>query len=156
MANILNIKIKSRKNNTSKQKRNNGKETFEVRDLREFAFFTVDNAFLDGKWLRVLKGCPAAVYFALCRHADKQQQSFPAVQYLCDETGYGKRQVTRAIKKLEFHCLVSVDRQMGGNNIYSLLNRKHWKKTKIVFGHGAICQGPVHAPKGLKPMKRFR
>jgi len=49
-----------------------------------------------------------------------------------DETGYGRLQVMRAIKTLEFHRLISVDRINGQHNIYSLLNKKHWRKTIIV------------------------
>ncbi len=105
--------------------------TFEVRDLREKEFFAVDNAFLDGKWLRLLKGCPTAVYFALCRHVDRQQVAFPSESYLAEETGYGERQVRRAVKTLETHRLIGVSREKRDHNIYSLLNRKHWRKTVV-------------------------
>jgi hypothetical protein len=78
------------------------------------------------------KGCPVSVYFALCRHADKEQVAFPSVPYLMDETGYGKRHVTRAIKVLEFHRMISINRELGTHNIYSLLNKKHWRKAIVV------------------------
>ena len=127
MANILNIKTQIRQKKVASRK-----GSFEVRDFRDNGFFIVDNAFLDGKWMRLLKGCPAAVYFALCRHCNKEQISFPSIQYLMDETGYGNRHVTRAVSTLEFHGLISVDRVRGGHNIYSLLNKKHWRKTIVV------------------------
>lgn len=127
MANILNIKTRIRQKKLSSKK-----GSFEVRDFRENGFFIVDNAFLDGKWMRLLKGCPAAVYFALCRHCNKEQISFPSNQYLMDETGYGNRHVTRAVKVLEFHRLIAVDRRLGGHNIYSLLNKKHWRKAIVI------------------------
>lgn len=127
MANILNIKTRNRQKNMSEKK-----GTFQVRDLREQDWFTVDNEFIKGKWLRLLKGCPAAVYFALCRHCNKEQISFPSIQYLMDETGYGKRQVTRALKTLEFHRFISINRELGTHNIYSLLNKKHWRKAIVV------------------------
>lgn len=127
MANILNIKTRIRQKKVVSKK-----GSFEVRDFRENGFFIVDNAFLDGKWMRLLKGCPAAVYFALCRHANKEQISFPSNAYLMDETGYGNRHVTRAVRILEFHRLISVDRQLGGHNIYSLINKKHWRKAIVV------------------------
>ncbi len=127
MANILNIKTRFRRNKAA-----NKHGTFQVRDLREQGWFIVDNEFIKGKWLRLLKGCPSAVYFALCRHADKEQVAFPSVQYLMDETGYGKRQVTRALKVLEFHRLIGINRESGSHNVYSLLNKKHWRKAIVV------------------------
>lgn len=102
--------------------------SFQVRDLRDHGFFTVDNAYLDGKWLRLLKGCPTAVYFALCRHANKEQISFPSIDYLAEETGYKNRHVIDSIKRLEDHHLIKVDRQPMEHNLYALLNRKHWRR----------------------------
>ena len=127
MSNILNIKTRIRRKKVS-----NKKGTFQVRDLREQDWFIVDNEFIKGKWLRLLKGCPSAVYFALCRHADKGQVAFPSVPYLMDETGYGKRHVTSALKVLEFHRFISINRALGTHNIYSLLNKKHWRKAIVV------------------------
>jgi Helix-turn-helix domain len=132
MANILKIKTKRRRKRLIAREASKTHKTFEVRDLREHEWFTVDNAFLDGKWARLLKGAPAVVYLALCRHADRNQISFPSVQYLMDESGYGKRQVTRAIRLLEFHRFVKVEREQGEHNIYSLINRKHWRKAIVV------------------------
>jgi len=77
MANIHKLSTKIRRKNMSEKK-----GTFQVRDLREQDWFIVDNEFIKGKWLRLLKGCPSAVYFALCRHADKGQVAFPSVPYL--------------------------------------------------------------------------
>jgi hypothetical protein len=127
MANIIKIKTRNRQKAVIQKK-----GSFNVRDLRDRAFFTVDNLFLDGKWMRLLKGCPASVYFALCRHANKEQVSFPSIPYLMDETGYGKLQIMRSIKTLEFHRLVGVHRQVGEHNMYSLINKKHWRKTIVV------------------------
>lgn len=129
MANIIKIKTQIRRKRVAQQKYTG---SFEVRDLREKEWFVVDNKFVKEKWLRLLKGCPAAVYFVLCRHADSQQVAFPGVPHLMDETGYGRIQVMRAIKTLEFHRLVKVDREKGQHNIYSLLNKKHWRKAIVV------------------------
>jgi len=139
MASIVKLRTKQRLKNMSKNK--GGKsQSFEVRDLREREFFTVDDAFLDGKWLRILKGVPAAVYFALCRHADKAMQAFPSVQYLSDSTGYCPRQVRRGLQILEFHQLITVNRERGYHNIYSLFYKKHWRKMKSL-GFVAIGKG---------------
>jgi hypothetical protein len=139
MAIIKKLSIRNRQKKVL-EKREQKKGYFAVRDLREKGFFFVDDAFLDGKWMRLLKGCPAAVYFALCRHVDRQQIAFPAVDYIADETGYGVRQVMRAIKTLELHRLVSVERKTGDSNLYSLLNRKHWRKLKW---YGVGCCRPA-------------
>ncbi len=127
MATIKKLRTKERLNHPTKNKYKYSK-TFEVRDLRERNYFTVDDLFLDDRWLKLLKGCPAAVYFALCRHVDKGQQCFPSMSYLSEETGYGERQCRRSIRTLEFHNLIEVDRERGDHNIYGLINRKHWKK----------------------------
>lgn len=132
MANILNIKTRIRRNRLVDSKRKKSANHFEVRDLRERNWFTIDNEFVKGKWLRLLKGCSSAIYFVLCRHADDKMLSFPGIQHLMDETGYGRLQVMRAIKTLEFHRLISVDRINGQHNIYSLLNKKHWRKAIVV------------------------
>lgn len=131
MANIIKIKTQKRRKRLVEKG-----GSFEVRDLREHNFFVVDNEFLDNNWMKFLKGAPAVVYFAICRHSDKQQVSFPSIPYLVKETGYGKRQIIRAIKLLEFHQLISVSRQKGNHNMYSLINRKHWKKIKFA-GYGS-------------------
>jgi hypothetical protein len=103
--------------------------TFEVRDLREHGFFRIDDQFLDGRWLRLLKGCPSAVYFSLCRHVDKHQRCFPSANYLSEETGYGERHVRRAVSVLEAHRLIEVERERGDHNLYKLLDKRHWRKT---------------------------
>jgi hypothetical protein len=131
VAKVVKMRTKQRTKRLS-EKHDKLTEVFEVRDLREFGFFTIDNVFLDGKWLKLLKGCPAAAYFSLCRHCDRTQLAFPGIEYLADESGYSDRHVRRAIKILEFHRLISVDREHGDHNIYTLLNRKHWRKTAMV------------------------
>lgn len=148
MAKIVKIRTKLRKNKLS-EKHKLKDFTFEVRDLREKEFFTIDNAYITGKWLRLLKGCPTATYFAICRHADTHQQSFPSIDYLMDETGYSNKQVRRAIKTLEFHRLIGVDRARGDHNIYALLNRKHWRKAIVITK--ALLTGPVKRKKNNKP-----
>jgi hypothetical protein len=130
MANIIKISTKTRHKKIEKRLKES--ETFIVRDARERDWFFVDNKFLDGKWLRLLKGAPAAVYFSLCRHSDQAQIAFPSVQWLMDETGYMKRHIINAIRTLEFHHFITVDRQKGEGNMYTLLNKKHWRKAIVV------------------------
>ena len=114
--------------------------SFSVRDLRENDYFRVDNAFVRDKWMRLLKGCPAAVYFVLCRHAGRDEVSFPSIPYLVDETGYARSPVIRAIKVLEFHRIIKVDREKREVNFYSLLNRKHWRK-QVLTGRTQPFEG---------------
>lgn len=154
MSNIKNIQTKKRKKRMS-DKQLDASKTFEVRDLRERGFFTVDDAFLDDNWLRLLKGAPSSVYFALCRHADKRQISFPSVIYLMEETGYGKRQIIRAISTLESHHMIEVDRIKGGHNMYGLLNRKHWRKVIVAKNKLDGIKG-IRGVDGMYPMERGR
>ncbi len=114
-----------------KLQRKKSVEEFEVRDLRD-KFFLVDDAYLNG-WARICGPYATLVYLTMCRHASKDQTCFPSVPLMADKLGISKRQVTRAIKILEFYNIIKVARQTGQKSLYWLVDKKYWKKKTITF-----------------------
>jgi len=102
-------------------------EAFEVRDFRDKEYFIADDVFLNG-FAKSMDRSEILVYLALCRHANKDQVSYPSIPYLADKFGLSERQVKRAIQGLEERNMVFVRRDAGKHNTYILLDKKHWKK----------------------------
>lgn len=102
-------------------------ESFEIRDLRDKDFFVADDAFLNG-WAKFLARAVILVYLALCRHANRGQQSFPSVSLMAKKLGLTVLSVKRAIKILESLNMVAVVRDKGRHNVYYLLDKKVWIK----------------------------
>ncbi len=102
----------------------------EVRDFREKAFFLMDDAYLNG-YARLCGLAATGVYLSLCRHADKAQRSWPSIMRIAEELAISKSTVLRAIKKLEIHGIVAIERgrRKGGHqdvNVYVLIDKKLW------------------------------
>jgi len=100
-------------------------DAFEVRDFRDKEYFIADDVFLNG-FAKNMDRSEILVYLALCRHANKDQVSYPSIPYLADKFGLSERQVTRAIQGLEDRNMVFVRRDAGKHNTYLLLDKKHW------------------------------
>ena len=131
MANILNIRKRIvRKKKEQQRKVRNGKP-IEIRDSRDREFFFVDNLFLD-QYALIVGTHTLCVYLSLCRHVNKDQTCFPSIDLICDEMGSSTKTVVRGLKQLEFHHIIKIDRVKGEANIYTLLNRRHWRKAIIV------------------------
>jgi hypothetical protein len=120
--NVLDIKKRLKK----LKKEKDFSEKFEVRDMRE-KFFMVDDAYLNG-WARLFGARTSMVYLCLCRHVGADQACYPSTRLMADKLAMSERQVARAVKLLELHCLIKVSRAKGQPNIYTLLDKKHWKK----------------------------
>jgi DNA-binding transcriptional ArsR family regulator len=142
-----------------KLKRKKGvEEEFEVRDLRE-KFFMVDDAYLNG-WAKKCGVYASAAYFVLCRHVGRDQSCFPSVALIAEKMGISVRQVSYALKVLEAHNIIKVERSAGERNKYWLTNKSEWHDAVIGerwWGPGR----PSHAPKGLRaipggPAKQLR
>jgi Helix-turn-helix domain len=79
----------------------------QVHDRRKQNFFMCDNVIID-QYARQLGPYALAVYMALLRHADRQNNCFPSLKYLADELAMGKDSVIKAIATLKEHKLISV------------------------------------------------
>ena len=105
-------------------------DTFEVRDHRNKAMFRVDDEIVD-KYARKIGITALNVYLYLCRHADRNQESFPSQEYLSEKIGVSVRSVQRAISTLQKFNIISVSRNwrtgtQRTNNTYTLLDKSVW------------------------------
>lgn len=109
----------------------------EVRDLRTKQFFMMDDAYLNG-WAKVCGWQATLVYLSLCRHANKEQKSWPSIDLIADENGISRNTVKKGLKALVAHNIVNITKGKTregkyANNIYLLVDKKRWTKD----------QGPV-------------
>ena len=133
MRKILDIKkriMQKKVAQKKKKKKELEEQPFEVRDFRDKEFFIVDDSYLNG-FAKVCGVHASMVYFALCRHAGKDQNCFPSVQLMGSKLGMAKKTVVSGLKELERHKIISIDRMAGQPNIYTLLNKRHWRKFMI-------------------------
>jgi len=100
---------------------------FEVRDLRSKEKFIVDDKFLNG-YARFLGIYAVGVYTSLCRHANKQQKSWPSIKKISQELNISRNKIIESVKYLEFWKIVKkkrVGKQL--TNRYFLIDKKQWK-----------------------------
>jgi DNA-binding MarR family transcriptional regulator len=55
----------------------------------------------DTNFLRLAQGAPLAVWLALALHIDDQGRCWPGISRLAHITGYSRRHVSRALRRLE-------------------------------------------------------
>jgi len=105
----------------------NNSEKFEIRDLREKNWFTMDNRFLD-EYAPFLGVYAVGVYNSLCRHADKKQKAYPAEKTIAWEVNISPSMVGKSIKYLLFWGIIKKTR-VGKHctNRYYLLRKSTWK-----------------------------
>jgi len=108
-------------------------ETFEVRDHRDKGWYFTDDKFLNG-YAKFVGIYAVGVYGSICRHANKNQKSWPSIQKICKELDIGKNSVIEAIKRLEFWNIVNKVR-IGKQctNRYILTKKTGWKKISEVY-----------------------
>jgi len=132
---------------------------FKVRDFRKKGFFVIDDAYLNG-YARFFPHSVTLVYLSLCRHADKEQSSFPAQELIAKQHNMNVRTVRRAIKALLEANIIAVKRERSKKgtwmrNTYYLLDKTEWlppdkitpKKTR---GH----QCPMDKPEDISDQTR--
>lgn len=117
-------------------------ETFEVRDARRKEMFRVDDAYLNG-YARLCGMNATGVYLCLCRHSDRNQESFPSVLIMAEKLGISRDSVMRGIKKLIEWNIIAKERERREDatwlhNRYTLLDRSVWKpkpSSSQLLGH---------------------
>jgi len=105
---------------------------FKVRDLRRKEKSFIDDDYING-WAKHLRPAATAVYISLCRHADKEQQCFPATKLIAEEHGITRRTVqekTRLLEKWNIIKKKRVRKKSGTwlNTTYFLLDKTEWHK----------------------------
>lgn len=107
-------------------------EQIEIRDHRNKQWFWVDDEYLNG-YARLLRPNSTLVYLALCRHANKDQQSWPSYDLLMEKLGLARATISNAIKELEEWGIIKVERSRNEQtkrqnpNVYILLDKRSWK-----------------------------
>lgn len=98
----------------------------EIRDTRIKERFFIDDLYLNG-WAKKCGIYATGVYLSLCRHADRQQRSFPSLKRLSEELNISVRQVSRSLIVLESFRLI-VRKRIGkkANNRYYLIDKSQW------------------------------
>lgn len=109
-------------------------ENIEIRDFRKKDFFWLDDAYLNG-YAKLCGIYATGVYLSLCRHANKNQQSWPSLDLIAEELNLGSTNtVVKAIKQLEKWNIIKVERTKNKEtkrqnpNIYTLLDKSVWKE----------------------------
>lgn len=118
--------------------------TFKIRDNRRKEMFRMDDEYLNG-YARICGVVATCVYVSLCRHANKEQSSWPSLRLIQEELAIGSHHtVVKAIRKLEEWKIIEVIRtkNQGNNrqevNTYVLLDKTAWKQKPMAPGaHGA-------------------
>lgn len=105
-----------------------------VIDKRKKEKFMLDDEYLNGQ--AKLCGWQATlVYLSLCRHANKNQESFPSIKLMAEEHGVGRNTIIKGLKALETRKVIVIEkaRKKDGkwlNNSYILLDKSEWDYTK--------------------------
>lgn len=91
----------------------------------------VDDAYLNG-YAQLCGANATLVYLCLCRHADRNQESFPSIELMSGKIGISRDSVMRGIKELVRWSIVRKERsrkknQQWLNNTYFLLDKSEWK-----------------------------
>jgi DNA-binding transcriptional ArsR family regulator len=123
-----------------KRRKQRNSDPMDIRDAREKEFFIIDDAYFNG-FAKVCGIQATATYMALCRHVGKDQTCYPSVDLIAAKLGMSKRSVVHGLKELEDHRIIRVDRLKGKSNIYTLLNKRQWRKFLPVQADGVKGSG---------------
>jgi len=114
---------------------------FEVRDRRG-GMYQVDDDYLNG-WAKKCGIHATGVYNVLCRHAGRDQSCFPSMALMADKLAISVRQVSRAVKILENHRIIEIERASGGKNKYWLTDRSEWQDPTLKWYGVGRCKKPT-------------
>jgi hypothetical protein len=118
--------IKFRKRISRKKREAKESKGYIVRDCRD-AFLQVDHEYMNG-YARLCSSTATNVYFMLCRRVGEDQVCWPANRDIGEHLGISEPTVRKAIRELEAHRIIKVDRAVGQPNIYMLMHKSQWRK----------------------------
>ncbi len=126
----------------------------QVKDGRKFGYFTIADAFIDSGYMARLGATASAVYFAFCRHANDDDESWPSYQTIADETGIDRRHVIKVIQDI----LVPSGVIRKGkpvkykSNMFFVTNQEDWKPLSAL-----PMTKTIRSDKGVKnPNRRLK
>lgn len=95
----------------------------EVRDLRNGDWYWIHKRVLK-EYASKVGATGVAVYNLLASFANKDQSCFPSQKYIGKHLGYSRATVNKAVKLLERHGLVRIEKKSRGGCVYYLLRCK--------------------------------
>lgn len=138
---------------------------FKIRDARAKERFQIDDQYLNG-WAKKCGWQASLVYMSLCRHADREGESFPSIKLMAKELRVSERTIRRGVKTLQHHNIISIERVKNNqgrwlNNLYILMDKGVWKDdqrpNRPMESTGLI--DPLHRPnttmshRPIRPLK---
>lgn len=103
---------------------------FKVRDLSQRGFYVKSDTYLNG-WAKYCGWKATIVYDSLCRHSDRNQESFPSRKLISEEHGVSESTIKRGLEVLKNFNIIrfSQKRSVKGkflHNTYYLLDKSEW------------------------------
>ena len=112
-----------------------------IRNVKDEQWFWVDNDFMN-RYRGYFRPTCIAVYASLCLRANSETQTcYPSEEVIALDAGTTSRTVQKYISLLEELRIISVIVNQGefgrwSNNVYRLLNKKHWKRPEETVSYG--------------------
>ncbi|EDN66644.1 hypothetical protein BGP_6112 [Beggiatoa sp. PS] len=109
-----------------------------IKDARKLNIWYSEDEFFDYGVTKHIGVSAAIVYFALCRHADRDGKAFPSVELLVQECGLSNRVVAKSTRTLKQFSLIEIKRNKHQHNIYYVQSVKNaitlnkWEKIASV------------------------
>lgn len=115
----------------------------------------MDDAYLNGQ-AKICGWQATLVYNSLCRHAGKDQESFPQIKLMAEELAVSKDTIMKGVDNLEKYNVIQVkkNRTKGGqwlNNTYTLIDKSEWIKHQVANTDMATQVANNHPPSGSQP-----
>ena len=91
-----------------------------IEDRQKRGWFWIENGIFDYGIANQIGSSALIVYFALCRHANREGKSFPSVKKLQFETGLSNKVIANSIDTLKHYNLLEVQREKHQHNLYTI------------------------------------
>ncbi len=110
----------------------------------------VDDEYLNGM-ARLCGWQGTIVYISLCRHANKEQTSFPSIKLMMNENAVSRNTILKGLKSLSERRVIEIKktRSKSGkwlNNTYILLDKSEWVYGDSQVPHRDTVQVPLVTP----------
>lgn len=117
------------------------KNELKKRNIEDKNWFWICNDFIS-RYKGYLRPTCISVYMSLCFRADNEtQRCYPSEEVIACDAGTTSRSVQKYIGILEELGIISITLYQGEfgrwpNNVYTLLNRSHWKTPEETVSYG--------------------
>lgn len=106
-----------------------------VIDNRRKEKFMVDDEYLNGQ-AKLCGWQGTIVYNSLCRHANRNQESFPSIKLMSEQHGVSRPTIIKGIENLERRKVIQVKKKRTKdgkwlNNTYILTDKSEWDYSQV-------------------------